>query len=133
MKILVAMLVGLGMKAMTETATEEQVAAGIKSLIEEKDAAVKALEPDAALGKAYREKTVDAYIAAKQKLGEVGDDPEEQKTLKAAASRFDFGFIENEVKHLEKRVAEKFPATGQLQGSNGQDNSKSDKNPLIPE
>lgn len=133
MKLLIATLVGFGLKTLTDTATEEQVAAGIKALIDEKAAAIKALEEDAELGKAFREKTVADFVAAKQKLGEAGDTDEEQAALKAAVSRFDFGFLVNEVKHLEKRVAEKFPAAGQLAGSNGHDNSKSDKNPLIPE
>lgn len=133
MKMLAALLVGLGMKSITDSATEEQIAAGMKSLLEEKDSKITALEPDAALGKAYRDKTVDDYVAAKQKLGEIGDTPEEQKTLKAAASRFEFSFIEAEVKHLEKRVAEKFPAAGQLLGDQNTDKSAGDKNPLIPE
>jgi hypothetical protein len=133
MKTIVALLLSLGMKSITETATEEQIAAGMKMLIDEKDAAAKALEPDAALGKAYREKTVGDYVAAKQKLGEVEDTEEAKSALKAAASRFEFSFIEGELKHLEKRVTEKFPATGQLSGTHGTDNSKTDKNPLIPE
>ena len=135
MKTIIALLFGLGMKSITDTATEEQVAAGIKSLIEEKDAKIKALETDADLGKAYREKTVCAYVAAKQKLGEVADTEEARESLKSAASRFDFSFIVDEVKHLEKRVAEKFPATSQLDGDSRQDKSAdggNSENPLIP-
>lgn len=133
MKTVIALLIGLGMKSLTDTATEDQVASGIKSLIEEKEARIKALEPDAELGKAYRDNTVAAYVAAKQKLGEVADTEEARTALKSAASRFDFSFIADEVKHLERRVAEKYPATGQLDGDSSRDRSDTSKNPLIPE
>lgn len=135
MKTIIALLVGLGLKSITDTATEDQVAAGVKSLIDEKDATIKTLEPDAVLGKAYREKTVDSFVAAKQKLGEVADTEEAKKSLKDAAGRFEFTFLEAEVKHLEKRVAEKFPSTGQLDGDDRRDKSAdggSTDNPLIP-
>ncbi len=144
MKMIALMLIGLGMKSLTETATEEQIAAGIKALAAEKDAQITALQAekttliaDADLGKAYKEKTVSDYVAAKHKLGEVGDEPEKHASLKQVAAGLPFAFLEDEVKSLQKRVAEKFPTTGKLPSDDRQDKSadgtSGDKNPLIPD
>jgi hypothetical protein len=116
MKILVAMLVGLGMKALTETATEEQIAAGIKQLMDEKDAAIAGLKADAALGKAYKDKIVADYVGLKYKLGEVSEKQEDHTALKAVAEGLPFSFLESEVKALLARVEAKLPPAGQLEG-----------------
>lgn len=142
MKLIVAMLAGLGMKAITETATEEQIAAGIKQLSDEKDARITALETekaalteDADLGKAFKEKTISDYVALKHKLGEVGAEPEKHTAMKAVAAGLPFAFLQEEVKSLQKRVEEKFPAGYQLDGEDGEAKRSKDAevdNPLIP-
>jgi len=134
MKMLITLLAGLGIKALSDTATEDQIAAGIKALIDEKDARIAALAPEAELGKAYREKTVTDYVALKHKLGEVGDDAEKHASLKQVAAGLPFTFLEAEVKALQARVEKQFPAEGQLTGTDGnhQRTKGDDDNPLIP-
>jgi len=140
MKTIVALLVGLGMKSLTDSATEDQISVGIKQLVDEKDSRISALETekaalveDAAHGKAFKEKTVADYVAMKHKLGEAGDEPEKHTAMKQVAAGLPFSFLQDEVKSLEKRVAEKFPAESQLDGDNGSNRDKDiSDNPLIP-
>lgn len=133
MKTLILLLTGLGIKSLVADASEDQVAAGIKTLIEEKDAKITALEGDAALGKAYKEKTVADYAALKQKMGEAGGDtPEALTSMKALASALPFDFLTAEVKSLQARVEAKFPTVGQLSGDENTDKSAAGDNPLIP-
>jgi hypothetical protein len=132
MKALVTLLVAMGFKFAVD-ANEEQVAAGIKSLLEEKDARIKALEKDAAEGKAYREDLVKTYVASKAKLGEVAETPEAQEGMKQVAGSYPLDFLKSEIKHLQARVEAKFPADFQTKGDEGNDQrEKSDDNPLIP-
>lgn len=134
MKTLITLLAGMGLKTLTDTATEDQIAAGIKALIAEKDARIADLEAEASLGKAYREKTVADYVALKHKLGEVGDEAEKHASLKQVAAGLPFAFLETEVKALQTRVEKQFPADGQLTGTDGnaQRTKGDDDNPLIP-
>jgi hypothetical protein len=134
MKTLVVLLTAIGIKSLVAEATEEQIAAGVKALLEEKETRIKELEQDAILGKAYREKLLDDYVKAKAKLGECEATPEAQDTVKKAAKVFDVKFLEDEVKHLEKRVAEKFPAEPQLPADdpNANRGKAAGDNPLIP-
>lgn len=134
MKMLIALLTGLGIKALTDTATEDQIAAGIKALVDEKNARITELEPLAADGKAYREEMVKGYVAAKAKLGEVAETPEAQDRLKAVAAGYPLDFLKSELKHLETRVTEKFPDQGQLDAEdpNAKRGKAADDNPLIP-
>jgi hypothetical protein len=139
MKTIIALLIGCGMKHLTDSATEDQIAAGIKTLLDEKDAKITALETEktalkasADLGQQYRDKTIDNYVALKHKLGEIGDEETAHAALKTTAAGLPFAFIENEVKSLEKRVAEKFPTTAQLDGDERRDKSDTGDNPLVP-
>lgn len=133
MKGLVTLLVAMGLKFAMD-ASEDQVAAGIKSLLDEKDARIKALEKDAEEGKAYREDLVKTYVSSKAKLGEVSETPEAQEGMKQVASSYPLDFLKNEIKHLQDRIEKQFPATPQLNGEDG--NNQRDKdasdNPLIP-
>jgi hypothetical protein len=135
MKTIIALLVGLGFKTLTETATEDQIASGIKSLMDEKAARIKALEKDAEEGKAYRDDMVKTYVASKAKLGEVAETPEAQAGLKTVAAGYPLDFLKSEIKHLQTRIEKQFPAETQVKGEDG--NDKRDKsasdNPLIPE
>lgn len=133
MKMLIASLIACGVKAITDTATEEQVAAGVKALLEEKDARIQALEKDAEVGKAYRDDLVTQYVAAKAKLGEVTEKEDDQKQLKAVAAGYPLDFLRSEMKHLQARVEAKFPAEHQTGGEDGNSQrEKSADNPLIP-
>ena len=133
MKALVTLLVAMGFKFAVD-ANEEQVAAGIKALLEEKDAKIKSLEKDAEEGKAYREDLVQQYTSAKAKLGEVAETEEAQKGLKAVAAGYPLDFLKSELKHLQARVEAKFPAEFQTKGSDGENQrgKGADDNPLIP-
>lgn len=134
MKGLIMLLAAMGVKTLTDTATEEQVAAGVKALIAEKDAQIKALEKAADEGKAYREDLVTQYTAAKAKLGEVAETEEAQKGLKAVAAGYPLDFLKGELKHLQARVETKFPAEHQTTGDDGNAQREKDAsdNPLIP-
>lgn len=132
MKALVTLLVAMGFKFAVD-ANEEQVAAGIKSLLEEKDARIKSLEKEAEEGKAYREDLVTQYTTAKAKLGEVSEKAEDQAQLKSVAAGYPLDFLKAELKHLQARVEAKFPADFQTKCADGNDQrDKSDDNPLIP-
>jgi hypothetical protein len=88
---------------------------------------VKELEPLAADGKAYRDGLVSEYVANKAKLGEVAETPEAQEAVKKVAAGYPVDFLKSEVKHLESRVAEKFPADPQLKGDMRKDKSADGK------
>ncbi len=134
MKGLIMLLAAMGVKALSDTATEEQVAAGVKALIAEKDAQIKALEKDAEEGKAYRNDLVTQYVTAKAKLGEVTEKAEDQNQLKSVAAGYPLDFLKGEIKHLQARVDAKFPAEHQTKGSDGEEQRQKDAsdNPLIP-
>lgn len=95
---------------------------------------VKDLEPLAADGKAYRDSLVSDYVSLKAKLGEVAETPEAQGKVKAVVEKYPVDFLKEEVKHLQKRVEEKFPTEGQLKGDDRRDKSGAEKpkNLLIP-
>lgn len=87
----------------------------------------------AEVGKKYQADLVARYVGAKAKLGEVETTEDAQKGMKAVVETFPLNFIELEVKALEKRVCEKFPAEHQLPGTDGnQQRTKTSDNPLIP-
>lgn len=95
---------------------------------------VKDLEPLAADGKAYRDSLVADYISRKAKLGEVDETPEAQNKIKAVAEKYPVDFLKEEVKHLQKRVEEKYLCDSQLKGDDRRDKSGAEKpkNKLIP-
>ena len=137
--------------------TEENAVENIKTMLDAKDAKLQAvqdkintvksledrikqlepleqkvedLEPLAADGKAYRDGLVSDYVSHKAKLGEAAETPEAQGKIKAVVEKYPVDFLKEEVKHLQKRVEEKFPDEGQLKGDDRRDksNEKDDKN-----
>lgn len=139
-------------KVFTDGMTEDQAITSIKTLIEEKDAKILSLTaelttkearisdltPLANDGKAYRDTLIAEYVTSKAKLGEVAETPEAQDMVKKVAATYPIAFLQAEVKTLQTRVEEKFPATGQLTGDERRDKSKDGKkswkedNPLVP-
>jgi hypothetical protein len=129
------------------TFSEENVADEIKTLIDEKDAAITAkeariteLSPLAADGKAYRDGLVTQYVSQKAKLGEVAETPEAQEKVKTVAAVYPIDFLKSEVEALERRVAEKFPNKPQTKGDDRTDKSEDSgevdwkkKNPIVPD
>jgi hypothetical protein len=149
------LLLSLG-KAFTDTMTDEQGFAQVKALMDEKDLKITTLTTDlsvrdsqiaeliplAADGKAFRDDLVTQYVVAKSKLGEVAETPEAQKVVTDVAVTYPIAFLQSEVKTLEKRVFEKFPDTGKLRGSQGENRQTGseggektwkEKNPLVPD
>jgi hypothetical protein len=142
-------------KSFSEGMTEDQAVAAVKSLVDEKDTEIKrlagevsardekisGLTPLAADGKAFREELVTQYVSQKAKLGDVAETPEAQTAVKTVASSYPIQFLKDEVKCLDKRVAEKFPDTPNLPGDTRTDKSKDgtkgekawqEENPLVP-
>lgn len=121
--------------------TAENISAEIRSLVDAagakadgqltaKAAELKALQdkvneltPLAADGRAYRKELVDGYVANKAKLGEVTEDPEEQKGLRAVVEAYPITFLKAESGFLQKRVEEKFPDKPQTKGDDSRDKS----------
>lgn len=134
MKGLIALLAVMGIKGLADTASEDQVAAGVKALIEEKDATIKSLQTAAEEGKAYRDDLVTQYVTAKAKLGEVTEKAEDQAQLKSVAAGYPLDFLKGELKHLQGRVEAKFPSEHQTKGADGNEQREKDAsdNPLIP-
>jgi hypothetical protein len=127
MKMLVAMLVGLGIKSLTETATEDQIAAGIKALNDEKDAKIKALEPLAEEGKAYRKSLVEDAVKFGSLIDEVPVDADAQKKESDFLATLPLDRLKMTRDKFETKAREKFPThtifTGKDQGDR-EDRSK---------
>jgi hypothetical protein len=134
MKILVAGISALLGKSLMESITENELLTEITSVLAAKDATIKALEPQAADFKAYKEKQVDEYIRLKTLLGEAGDSAEEKAPLKAAAAEFNMKFLDTEITNLLRRAKGKFPdgsvyagkdsADREQHGKDGEDKSR---------
>lgn len=90
------------------------------------------LSADAELGKKYKGRLTDEFTRLKGVLGEREDTPEASNSMKQYATGMPVEFLETEIKHLEKRVAEKHP-DGQVTAS--EEDKRADgnnDNPLIP-
>lgn len=109
MKMLVAMLVGLGIKSLTETATEDQIAAGIKALVEEKDAKIKGLEPLAADGKAYRDDLIADTVKFAALLEEIGSDEKAKTDEETFLKSVPIARLKSQRDKYETKAREKFP------------------------
>lgn len=72
------------------------------------------LSPLAADGKTFRDGLVVTYVTLKAKMEECAVTPEAQDKLKTVVATYPVDFLKSEVGHLEKRVAEKFPAESEL-------------------
>lgn len=109
MKTLVAMLVGFGIKSLTETATEEQIAAGMKALIDEKNAKISELEPVAADGKAYRDDLVAETVKFAALLEEIGTDEKAKKEEEDFLKTVPIARLKSQRDRYETKAREKFP------------------------
>ncbi|MFW5902063.1 MAG: hypothetical protein ACOCTS_03370 [Thermodesulfobacteriota bacterium] len=143
MKILKTLLGKCLGKSFGDDVTEEQMAKAVEDAISEKDQRIQTLEQEksdmstmAEVGKKYRKLLDDEYVRMKTALGECEETEEAAKQLKGFAAQLPIDFLENEVKALNKRMAEKFPADGQLSGDQRRDKSGDGKgaeeNELIP-
>lgn len=131
-------------KTFTESGLFDELMAVVAekdAAISEKDAKVKELEakltemePLHSEGKAFREGLIGDYVSLKAKLGEVSEKAEEQETLKGVAAAYPLAFLKSEVKALQARVEEKFPAA-QLEGDSRRNKSQTGEteNVLIPD
>lgn len=127
MKALVALLVGFGIKSLTDTATEEQIAAGIKTLAEEKDAKISALEPLAADGKAYRKSLVDDAVKFGALIDEVPTDAEAQKKESDFLATFPIDRLKMIRDKYEAKAREKFPTHTVFTGKDQSDREQRGK------
>ena len=133
-------------KMFNRTFSEDGVADEIKAMLNEKDVTISEKEkriteltPVAEDGKKWREDLLKRFTAAKAKLKEVDETPEAQEGLKKVAQTYPIDFLVSEVKHLDARVAEKFPAEPQTKGDDRKDKTAdggekdySKDNPLTP-
>lgn len=109
MKALVALLVGFGIKSLTETATEDQIAAGIKALAEEKDAKINELTPLAADGKAYRDDLIADTVKFAALLEEIGGDEKAAKEESDFLKTVPIARLKAQRDKYEAKAREKFP------------------------
>ncbi len=120
--------------------TLETEAVEMKKSLDEANEKLKTLEPMEKQAKLAREDMEKRYIDAKDKLEEGPADDDGKKTLKTVVKGFPLLHLADEVKHLEDRVADKFPDAAQTKGGDPDESrDKSDKkgekaeNPLKPE
>jgi len=109
MKTIVALLVGMGIKSLVADATEEQVAAGIKALVEEKDARIILLEPQAADGKAYRDDLISDTVKFAALLEEIGSDEKAAKDEADFLKTVPIARLKSQRDKYEAKAREKFP------------------------
>jgi len=121
-------------KAFTEGGLVDE----IKALFAEKETKIGDLEkevgelkPLAEIGKAYREKLVAAFVQGKAKLGEVSEKAEDQKGMKEMAQGWPLSFLEKELSHVEKRVAEKYPDQPSIKSDDPNKNRQAGKSGLV--
>lgn len=127
-------------KSFADDTTEDQAAAAVKTVLADKDtkiteltSQVDGLKADAELGKKYLDNQASEYTRLKAVLGECQEDEDSKKKMTGFAKAMGVDFLQGEIKHLEARVAEKYPG-GQLAGNNGENrsaDSKTDDNPLV--
>jgi hypothetical protein len=121
MKGIIALLVGMGLKSLTDTATEEQVAAGIKSLVEEKEAKIKELEGKAADGEAYRTDLVADAVKFASLIGEVADDEKAKKDEGDFLKTLPIARLKMQRDKYEAKAREKFPTHAVFSGKDQTD------------
>lgn len=106
----------------------------VSALLDEKDAKITELTPHADAGKKFRKVLVGDYVKLKIKIGDIpADKPEKKEATEKMAEQLDLEFLQDEIKSLQARVDEKFPAEGQLDPDDPEKTKGADKNPLIPE
>lgn len=125
LKILLGKLLG---KSFGDDTTEEQLAQAVEAVIVEKEKQIADLQAEkseltemADVGQKYRKQLTDEYVRMKTALGECEETETAAKELTKFAAELPMGFVEGEVAALEKRMAEKFPATHQTKGDERRD------------
>ncbi|MDH4319883.1 MAG: hypothetical protein OEV73_00140 [Desulfobulbaceae bacterium] len=134
-------------KSFGDDTTDDQITESVKSVIAAKDAKITELTGQveeskamAALGKQFQDGLIADYVRMKAALGEIEQTEEAKTKTKGFAATFDVEFLGQEVKGLQKRMNEKFPDGGQLEGDDRRDKSADStdaaftgsKNPLVP-
>lgn len=139
MNLLKALLGALLGKSFGDTVTEEALVAEVKSVLAGKDAQIATLQTEAVglkaladIGKAHMDAQAADYTRMKALLGECAESAEAAATMQGYAATMPPEVLFSEVKALQKRVNEKFPSEGQLEGDLRRDKSGSEDNPLIP-
>lgn len=113
-------LAALG-KAFGKVFTEEKAFEEVKALVDEKDARIKALEPQAADGAAYRKSLIDDAIRFGALLGEVGTDAEAQKKESDFMAGWPIDRLKAQRDRYEKQAREKFPTDPAFKGKDETD------------
>ena len=121
MKGIIACLVGMGLKTLIADATEDQITAGIKSLVEEKDAKIKELEGKAADGEAYRNDLVTDTVKFAALIGEVDDTEKAKKEEEDFLKTLPIARLKSQRDKYEAKAREKFPTHTVFQGKDQSD------------
>lgn len=117
-----------------QKAAVEAATGPLSAKIAEMETQIKGLAVQAEDGKKYRADLVEKYVAGKRKLGDIDEKPETSEKAKKTAEGFSIGFLQEELKVLEKRIEEKFPASTQLkQGNQTQKEGEKDLHDLSPD
>ncbi|GAB4567000.1 MAG: hypothetical protein Tsb0017_27480 [Geothermobacteraceae bacterium] len=129
-------------KSFGDDTTEEALAKAVKDALTARDNEIDSLKgqvdelaPMAEIGKKHRDHLASEFARMKAALGECDSTDEASEKMKSFAAGLDIAFLENEVKHLSRRMEEKFP-DGQLDGGDPNSNrggGSGEKNPLVPE
>jgi len=129
-------------KSFGDDTTEEAVANAVKDALAAKDNEIASLKsqvdelaPMAEVGKKHRDHLASEFARMKAALGECDSTDEAREKMKSFAAGLDIAFLESEVKHLSRRMEEKFP-DGQINGGDPNSNrggKAGEKNPLVPE
>lgn len=104
--------------------TEEGLLEEIKGLITEKDERIKALEPEAADGRAYRKSLIDDAVKFGALLGDIGTDAEAQKKEADFMATWPIDRLKSQRDRYEKQAREKFPTDPTFKGKDETDRQR---------
>jgi len=127
MKHVISALNGMGLKSLSHDATEEQVVAGITSLLDERDATIKALEPRAADGDAYRADLVADTVKFAALIGEVEDNEKAKKDEEDFLKTLPIVRLKSQRDKYEAKAREKHPTSALFIGKDQSDREKREK------
>ena len=121
------LVVLLGIKTLTADSTPEQVAAAVKSAMDGKDATIKALEPRAADGDAYRADLVAECIKFAALTGDVKDDEKAKEEESAFLKTLPIARLKIQRDKYETQAREKFPTHTLFTGKDETDKGAKEK------
>ncbi len=127
MKSIIALLVGMGLKSLAADATEDQVSVGIKSLLDERDTTIKALEPRAADGDAYRTDLVADTVKFAALIGEVEDNEKAKRDEEDFLKTLPIARLKSQRDKFETKAREKHPTSALFIGKDQSDREKREK------